>query len=136
MSKLKEQKAKHNFQKHSLGRLNIKLVENQIGQGMSDMICINRRGTVAWLEAKAIDNWPVRPSTLPLKNAFEPGQIPFMKEWCSWKGNAYVLLKAEDEFYLIHPKGQFDVVDMTQAEIRALSVRSGIEEIITYLEAL
>lgn len=103
---------------------------------MSDMICINRRGTVAWMEAKALDAWPVRPTTLPLKGVFEPGQVPFLKEWCSWNGHAFVLLKAVDEFYLLHPKGKFDLVDMTKAEIISMAVQTGVENIITFLESI
>ncbi len=136
MSKQQESTAKSNFKKHALGRLNIHLVENQMGQGMSDMICINRRGTVAWMEAKFIEAWPKRDSTLPLKGVFEPGQVPFLKEWVSWNGHAFLLLKADGEWYLLHPKGKFDLVDMTQAEIKDQSLHIGVENIIVFLETI
>ncbi len=136
MSKQNESAAKKNFKDHALGRLNIKLVENQIGQGMSDMICINRRGTVVWMEAKHLEEWPKRSTTLPLKGAFEPGQVPFLKEWLSWNGHAFLLLKAAGEFYLLHPKGKFDLVDMTTAEIKEFAIQVGVENIINFLEAI
>lgn len=134
--KQEESKAKKNFKDQALGRLNIKLVENQMGQGMSDMICINRRGTVVWMEAKHLDAWPKRATTLPLRLCFEPGQIPFLKEWVSWNGHGFVLLRVIDEFYLLHPKGKFDLVDMTQAEVKEYAIQIGVENIIKFLEAI
>lgn len=136
MTKKDEARAKRNFQDKAIGRLNIKLVENQMGQGMADMICINRNGGVIWLEAKDLDEWPKRPTALPLKGAFEPGQIPFLKEWVSWKGHAFCLLRADGEYYLLFPKGRFDLIDMTQAEIKSEAVQTGAENIISFLESL
>ncbi len=135
-TKKDEANAKKNFQKHALGRLLIKLVENQMGQGMADMVGTNRHGTAFWLEAKDLGEWPKRAATLPLRLSFEPGQVPFLKEWTSWNGHAFCLLRAEGEYYLLHPKGQFDLVDMTQSEIKADAVRTGVENIISYLESL
>ena len=134
--KQQESALKSTFKKNALGRLNIHLVENQMGQGMSDMICINRRGTVVWLEAKHLDVWPKRETTLPLRLVFEPGQVPFLKEWVSWSGQAFVLLRAEGELYLLFPKGKFDLVDMTQAEIKEFAVQTGAKDIIEFLESI
>lgn len=133
MARLKEQRAWDNFKAALVGRdVKCKRVENQIGEGMPDVIGINRNGWVFWLENKAIEKWPVRASTLPLKGIFEPGQVPFMRSWQDWRGNAFVLLRVDKEFYLLNPK--LALTDLTTSEIIATAVVVGKKEIVNYLE--
>jgi hypothetical protein len=130
----KEVKARDKFRKESEGRLKIKLVENQASQSTSDSAAINRRGDMFWIEFKALDDWPKRAATYPLKGAFRPGQIPFMKEWISWQGRAYVVLKVDCEWFLLFPKQAIELPEMTQSDIRVWCAASGLENIIAYLE--
>lgn len=132
----KETKARDIFRDKSEGRIKIKLIENQNGQGTSDSAAENRHGNMFWLEFKAIDAWPKRSRTLPLHDAFRPGQIPFLKEWISWHGRGFVLLKVVDtvEWFLLWPKSAIELTEMTQQDIRDWSVADGLENIIKFLE--
>jgi penicillin-binding protein-related factor A (putative recombinase) len=136
---LREKKAWKNFlDSADSSKLKFKRIENIIGDGMSDVIGMNRRGSVFWLENKALESWPARSTTLPLKGVFEPGQIPFMREWCQWGGNAFVLLRVgfekDNEFYLISPN-PYDPRDMDKEAILNLSI-IGKVSIRKYLEEL
>lgn len=140
MAKKKEQLAWENFAKHINGRLNCKRVENQINDGMSDVTGINRNGTAFWIENKALEAWPKRASTQPLRGVFEPGQIPFLKEWRSWGGRSFVLLRVGKEYLLLNPKprsgAEPELVDQTVEQVCLWRLADGIEGIIEYLECL
>lgn len=132
----KESKARDKFRKESEGRIKVKLVENQASQSTSDSAAINRRGNMFWLEFKALDDWPKRATTYPLKDAFRPGQIPFMKEWISWQGRAYVVLKVASDWLLLRPNTLIDggLPYMTQSELREHATAIGLASIIDFLE--
>jgi hypothetical protein len=138
MSKLKEQRAWDAF-KSGITTLHFWRVENQVVSGMADVNGINLSGREFWLELKALDDWPARASTLPLKGAFEKGQIPFLKEKASWRGIGYVLLRVKTQFYLLDPKpraGLPELVDATKYDIIKNAVCEGKQQIINHLERL
>jgi hypothetical protein len=123
---LREKRAWQNFYEHvDTSKLNLRRIENIIGDGMPDVIGENRRGSVFWIENKAIEFWPKMDKTFPLKSVFEPGQVPFMRSWIQWGGNAFVLLRVGgakcSEFYLMTPH-PFDPREMTRLEIESLSI--------------
>jgi penicillin-binding protein-related factor A (putative recombinase) len=136
--RLPEQKAWDVFKRHTdAAALRLWRVENITVQGMSDLIGINRIGTAFFIEMKALDAWPKRESTKPLKNVFEPGQVPFMKEWRSYGGESYLLLRVgQDEWFLLNPKDVMELVEMTRRDIIAFSIRAGLSDIVIFLEAL
>lgn len=137
MSKTKEQKARDNFDKYAMGRIHLEPIENQRSSATPDCLGINREGGVFWLEFKAIDEWPKREATAPLRGKFEKGQIPFLKQWKSWRGNAFVVLRAEDEFYLLDPKyAAVDLESATKQELINDAHHIGIKNIINLLEKL
>ncbi len=109
-------------------------VENQCVDGMSDVIGINRQGTVFWIENKALADWPRKADTFPLRDAFEPGQIPFMRQWRWWKGHAYVLLRVGLDYYLLDPT--MDLKGMTATELIMGSILTGKQAIQNYLESI
>jgi len=140
MANPRETKARDAFRKASEGLFRSWLVENQLTAGMSDILAINRRGTVFWLELKALEEWPIRENTMPLKSKFERGQIPFLKEWSNtWKGNGFVLLRVgTSEWFLMSPhdsKG-IPVKEFTRAHFEYCAVVKGLENIVKYLEQL
>jgi hypothetical protein len=105
------------------------------GDGMPDVLLINRSGTVFWIENKAIEYWPARSTTLPLRNSFEPGQLGFQRQWREWHGIAFTLLRVGLDYYLLDPDEPLD--KMTRAElIERATVCAGKTEIATYLELL
>lgn len=133
MARTPEQRSWDTFSGYiNTARIFHKRVENMVSDGMSDVVAINRKGTTFWIENKALEIWPARPDTLPLAKRFEPGQMPFMRQWCQWGGNAFVLLRAESEYYLLDPLR--DPRPMTSKEIIDSSVRIGRASIIEYLE--
>lgn len=140
MAKLKEQKSWENFVDSTDSRfLKFRRFENSASEGMPDVIGQNRKGTMFWIENKALLSWPKRKNTKPLRTAFEPGQIPFMKEWIGWGGFAYVLLRVQDDYLLLRPKfdiGVPDLVDQNSDELITYALAGGKEEIINYLEML
>lgn len=109
-------------------------VENQVIAGMSDVININIKGTVFFVENKALIAWPIRTATYPLRTAFEPGQIPFMREWKKWKGHAFVLLRVEKQYYLLDPNLPLDT--MTKENLIEHAVLIGKETILDYFAEL
>ena len=133
-----ETKARDKFRAASDGRIKVKLIENQSGS-TADTACINRHGAMFWIEYKALEAWPKRDSTLPLRDAFRPGQIPFLKEWKSWGGIGYVLLKAGADWWLLNPKPKcrLDLPQMTRQQLSDEAVISrGLDDIIDFLKEL
>jgi hypothetical protein len=126
----KELNAWNNFKKHVNGRINMKRIES-IGSGMSDTININANGVTFWMEVKALYKWPAREKTCPLRNAFEPGQVPFLREWRCWKGQSFVLLKVADSYYLLDPDDPLD--EMNTSELINHAVSFDIDGIILFL---
>lgn len=142
MARLKEQKQWDTFKRHTdkEERLRLWRVENLCGDGMSDVYGINWNGASFWLENKAAEKWPARATTCPLRDVFEPGQVPFMKQINFMNGHAYCLYRVKewDEWFLIRPgKGQIkEITDMTRKDIETLSVAIGLNNIINHLAAL
>jgi hypothetical protein len=101
---------------------------------MSDVVGINRAGVVFWCENKAIEQWPAMSSTYPLRDAFEPGQIPFMRQWKWWKGHAFVLLRVKLDYYLLDP--DLDLNKMTALALIESAIVSGRRAICEHLERL
>lgn len=131
-----EQKAWDRLKSAIESRLKAHRVENLLGNGMSDVVGINRSGAVFWLELKAVASWPAKGSTAPLKSKFEPGQVPFMKEWNCWNGSAFVLLRVGTvEWFLIDPT-KIDPRELNRVELVNSAVSIGLENIICYLESL
>jgi hypothetical protein len=140
MSRLKEQKAWDVFKSHTDYNEHLRLwrVENSCCDGMCDVYGLNDFSTSFWIENKALDAWPKRATTLPLRAVFEPGQIPFMKEVRHYGGYSFVLLRVgSDEWYLLNPKNYYkELVDMTRDEIESHAVAVGLGKIIVMLEQL
>lgn len=136
MSRKPEQLAWDNFS-GAAPKASIKFhrVENLCVTGMSDVIGINMRGTVFWIENKAISAWPVRPTTKPVSGIFERGQLPFLRQWKWWRGHAFVLLRVGVSFYLIDPEPPIE--EQTAAELLAGAVIAvGKPAIYEHLERL
>lgn len=138
MSRLKEQRSWDNFSSAiNPSKLKVLRIENMAADGTPDVILHNRKGTVIWIENKAIEAWPMRASTLPIAKSFEPGQMPFLREWRQWGGHSYVLLRVAAKHFLLDPTGSYgDPRDLTRQEIEASAVRTGKIEIISMLEQL
>jgi len=133
MARLKEQLAWDGLKRANADRLTLHRIENLVGTGMPDIIGKNRLGVVFWIESKALHAWPARDTTKPMKDAFEPGQIPFLKAWMRFKGNAFVLLKVGKEAFLLNPKENIEIVDMTRDDIVKYSLALGMSSIVDYL---
>lgn len=131
----KEQKLWSNFRDYSIGLLNMHRIENMIAEGMADVIAINREGAVFWLELKALDKWPARATTCPLKGKFEKGQLPFLRQWRSWKGHSFVLLRVGLDYFLLDPRLDLDKLTKDGLVELAAFVK-GRAEVREYLEDL
>lgn len=137
MARFKEQKAYDAFKKHAEGRLDLNRIENMVGEAMPDVIAINRGGVVFWLELKALEAWPARATTMPLRGKFEKGQLGFLCSWrTGWKGHAFVLLRVGRVYLLLRPFMDLDKT-YTKADIEGAAMVYGTpNEIIEFLEAL
>ncbi|QOV06267.1 DNA helicase [Burkholderia phage Maja] len=139
MARKKEQLLYDRFKDKAENRLLFHRIENLMMNGMPDMIVQNRRGVTAWVENKAIDAWPVRASTIPLRSAFQKGQLSFLRECISWSGNAFVLLRVGKgigaEYYLLDPNQALDCMSRAYLIERACFA-GGLDAIVTYLENL
>ncbi|USN16402.1 putative nuclease [Luteibacter phage vB_LflM-Pluto] len=109
-------------------------IENLAGDGTPDVKSINRNGVSFWIENKAIDGWPKRPGTAPLRDKFEPGQLPYLRQWRQWGGKSFVLLRVDKEFFLLDPS--LNLPSMTSEQIIASAIVIGKEPVIKYLENL
>ena len=137
MSRDKEQRAWDSVSRSiDQSKLKALRIENLYsGEGMPDVLCINRKGTVVWIENKALEAWPARASTAPLRTAFEAGQLAFGRAWRFWNGNSFVLLRVgKDQYMLMNPELPLD--SMTKSELIGAAVQLGKKEIIEYLETL
>lgn len=135
MSRLPEQRAWDTFS-GGIDQAALKLfrVENMCVDGMSDVVGITRAGVVFWMENKALLEWPARAATLPLADVFEPGQIPFMRQWKWWNGHAFVLLRVGTNYWLLDP--DLDLKEMTASSLRNTAIIEGKRSIYSYLERL
>jgi penicillin-binding protein-related factor A (putative recombinase) len=110
-------------------------IENQVMEGTPDVIAITKKnGTVFWIENKALNDWPARKTTCPLADSFEPGQLPFMRQWKHWKGIAFVLLRVDKEFFLLDPVLPLDKMVTTDIIANALVI--GKKKVCEYIESL
>ena len=135
MARFKEQLAFDHLKKSSQGVLLLHRVENQCNESMPDVIGENRRGKAFWLEMKALHEWPVRATTLPLKRAFEKGQLSWGAQWVAWGGSSFVLLRVHAEYLLLPPV--VNLADFDRQDLYLMSVKTGtVHDIIKYLEAL
>jgi len=143
MAKFKEQLAYDSFKNSCVGGLKLERIENQLGQGMPDVLGTNRSGVVFWLELKALVEWPKRATTCPLKGKFEKGQLAFMAAHrTGWNGYAFVLLRVGPVYFLLKPF--IDLEDYTKDQLlyphdlisKRVLVAFGKENIIEYLKAL
>lgn len=135
MARLPEQRAWDAFR----GAINpwdllLHRVENMCVDGMSDVVGINQNGTAFWIENKALPDWPARLDTFPLRDAFEPGQLPFLRQWKHWKGNGFVLLRVDKEFLLLDPVLPLDKMCAVLIINNAIVV--GKKKVCEYLENL
>lgn len=135
MSIQREARAWATFKSHlRTGRLNIRRIENQMGNSMTDTLGINRNGAAFVMELKALADWPKRDSTFPLLDAFEPGQLPYMRSWIFWGGHALVLLRVKTTFYLLNPALKLDA--MTKQQLINTALAAQTEPVLVYLESL
>lgn len=136
MTRQREQKSWDTFSK-ALDPRQVKpfRIENLYsGSGMPDVLSINRRGTVFWIENKALEEWPKRDTTKPLRDAFEPGQLAFGRQWKTWHGISFVLLRVGQAYFLLDPDEPLDM--QTKDELLANAVVVGKDVIANYLENL
>lgn len=136
MSRQREQKVWDSF-KRGIDPRKLKAIriENLYsGEGLPDTLIQNRNKCVFWLELKALEDWPAREATKPLRGVFEPGQLGFAQSWLFWGGWSFVLLRVREEFYLCDPR--LDLENMTRSQIVLSAIRTGKKDIITYLEIL
>ncbi|WGN90700.1 hypothetical protein [Burkholderia phage vB_BglM_WTB] len=138
MARTKEQALWDGLKTAAVGRLLMHRIENTTRASMSDVIGTNHKGVSFWLELKALHEWPKRASTPALRGAFESGQLGFLREWRSWKGKGFVVLKVGSghvaEWLLLSPAVALD--KLTTAELRSLSFVSSKEDLIKFLENL
>jgi hypothetical protein len=140
MAKFKEQLAYDSFKGGCAGKLKLERIENQLGQGMPDVLGTNRSGAVFWLELKALLEWPKRATTCPLNGKFEKGQLAFMAAHrTGWNGHAFVLLRVGAIYYLLKPFT--DLEKYTKEQLMNTSIASplvaiGKDPIIEYLSTL
>jgi hypothetical protein len=135
MARLPEQRAWDAFSA-AINPWDLKLfrVENQCVDGMSDVIGINKKGVVFWCENKALADWPAKDVTYPLRDAFEPGQLPFLRQWIHWRGHGFVLLRVKTEFMLLDPRLYLD--KSTRIELINNCIVFGKKTVSEYLENL
>jgi hypothetical protein len=133
MAKNKEQLAWESFSKDVDPReIKYHRIENLVGNGMPDVIAVNRKEVTFFIENKALHGWPKRERTVPLLNAFERGQLPFMREWISKGGKAFVLLRVgSGEYLLLNPVDPLE--NMTRTDLILMSFADGKKECLEYL---
>lgn len=129
----KERNAWDHFRKYTNGRLLLKRMEG-MSSGMADTINENANGVTFWMEVKSLYRWPARVNTQPLRRSFEPGQLPFLREWKCWKGHAFVLLEVDHIYYLLNPDDELE--QMRASEIKCNAISFGMESIIQFLMGL
>ena len=130
----RETKAANAFKQRSLGRILIDFLETR-RSGMSDSICMNRRGVQFWVEFKALEAWPKRTSTCPMARCFEPGQIPFLRERICWGGRGFVLAKIGTDWLLLNP--MLDLFDLNSRDlVEVASYAEGLDNIVQFLADL
>lgn len=136
MARTKEQRAWDSFSKSvDKSRLKLQRIECLYsGEAVPDVLGQNKKGVAFWLELKALDGWPKRNTTCPMKGIFEPGQLAYLRSWWHWQGRAYVLLRVGLDYYLMDPRDNLEV--MTHHDIIGHCEEHGKEDIINFLESM
>ena len=74
----------------------------------------------AWIELKAIEEWPVRPETpLPANKRLRPGQVTFGKVW-NFNPHPVVCVLGAPEGWLLVPQRDFALLDGPASALRAM----------------
>jgi hypothetical protein len=115
--------------------LTVYRIENLFsGEGMADVLGINHKGVVFWIENKALDDWPKRAATLPLRNMYEPGQQGFLRKWRYFNGHSFVLLRVDLEYFLLDPDD--NLPEMYQEDVYGHAICIGKQNVIDHLSQL
>lgn len=140
MSRLPEQKVWDTFKRNTDTDSGLRFwrIENLVGNGMADVYGRNRNGRDIWLEFKALKDWPKREKTCPMRDIFEPGQVPFLKEMRTWGSHSYVILRVEtpQEWFLLNPKHGPELIEMTKLDMINYAEALGLPMIIQHLREL
>lgn len=138
MPRTPEQRAWDVFKKESIpARYDLHRIENRVGSGMPDALGINMKGTVFFLELKAIAAWPSRATTAVLNGRFEHRQLSFGRRWNLMGGYSFVLLRVGALYVLLRPLHKEKALDeLTKDELMDSAIMVGKEEIVKYLENL
>lgn len=132
MSRLKEQRSWDTF-KRSIRESHLKCERIEAtADRIPDVIALNKNGASFWIENKALDDWPKRADTHVLANAFEPGQLSFLREWAQWGGTAFVLLRVDLTYLLLNPLNPIE--ECGKAQLMREALETDKAHIITYLE--
>lgn len=111
----------------------LRRVENAIDSGEGDVAYVLRRPkdgsapSSGWLELKAIDRFPARPSTPLRVDHLTVEQVLFAEAWARAGGKAFMLLRAAPWHLLFDPAGIRGVFEreVTAADAPAVAVAAG-----------
>jgi hypothetical protein len=96
-------------------------IENRLQKGIPDCLVLSPCGKrVSWVEGKYRASWPSNSHTstdLGLTNE----QVFFLKRWVRKGGRAWLLVRVEDDFFLIH--GSLVEKRLTKAAWKARATR-------------
>lgn len=139
MGKKETQRVVNKFIDETQKKLKIHKIEN-IGQAMPDLVCMNRKATTFWLEAKHLEALPKREGTCPLKGKFEKGQQGWGRAWNSWGGFHFVLLRVNSgpgAGWYLFSVSHGDLEEKTWEQLKSDSmVTEGLDNIKLFLEHL
>ena len=139
MGKKETQRVVNKFIDETQKKLKIHKIEN-IGQAMPDLVCMNRKATTFWLEAKHLEALPKRETTCPLKGHFEKGQQGWGRSWNSWGGFHFVLLRVNSgpgAGWYLFSVSHGDLEEKTWEQLKSDSmVTEGLDNIKLFLEYL
>lgn len=105
--------------RNALGTLTrLERVENVVTVGMPDVVsCVE--GSVVWVELKAVEVFPHRPSTAVLGNkGLSREQKNWHLDWARWGGRSYVLIGVGSKhLFLISGVHADEINDMPHNEL-------------------
>jgi hypothetical protein len=133
--RLKEQRLWDRMRRAVGGEVRLERVENVVAVGMPDVVALFE-GRSTWIENKAVEDYPARPTTRVLGNTIglSRDQMNWHHDWHRWGGKSIIVVAVGLDVYAFDGALADHVNSMTKEEMEAAAFARDFPRLITFLK--